>query len=157
MTSVRLVGDVSALKALGEKLERAGRSNALADAVGRALWDEAQPLRGAAQARARAILPRRGGLAERVAETPMPITVTSSGRRRGVRIDARQGRGRQGVNDPGAIDRGRVRHPVFGHERKEPIIQLVRVGWFSVAMDEGAPRVRERIEQVLKEEISKLQ
>jgi hypothetical protein len=151
---VRLTGDIGALRALADRLERAGRRGALGEAVWRVIVPAIQPLREEARAHARAILPRRGGLGALVAQTPMPITTRDRGRWKGVRVDARPG----AVKDPGRIDRGRIRHPVFGREPKdgEPILQNVQAGWFTVPMTTGAEKTRAAVRAAIDEEIRRL-
>lgn len=155
---IRVV-DADRLKALAERLERFGANRELDKRIAKALHEAAIPIVRDTRAHAQRILPRRGGLAGIVAAQPMPITMASSGRWKGVRITARPGRGRGGVNDPAAINRGRVRHPAWGRERRDgqPIIQLVQAGWFSVPMAKGADKARERILGVIEDAIEELQ
>lgn len=157
MAAVRLAGDVSELRRLAGALQRAGEQDAIGDAIMSAVVSEVQPLRGEARAYAGQILPSRGGLAAEVARQPMPVSYSGS-KRRGVRvrIDVRPGRGKGGVADPGAINRGRLRHPVFG-DRESWVTQAVPAGWFSVPMAKGAPRVEAAIVEALRREVAKLQ
>lgn len=159
MTSVRLAGDTAEMRRLADKLRRAGQDNAISDAILAAIRQEIQPLRDSARQRARETLPRRGGLADRVAQQPMPVSYSPS-RSRGVRvrIDVRPAHGRAGVEDPAAVDRGRVRHPTFGRTGPgEWHTQQVQAGWFTVPMTQGAPKIRAALVAALNREIDKLQ
>jgi hypothetical protein len=54
------------------------------------------------------------------------------------------------VKDPGRIDRGRIRHPVFGRwvedsEGFKGVLQDVNPGWFSLPMRTASPAVRHEI------------
>jgi hypothetical protein len=119
----------------------------LRKAIEAAVERAAEPLPKRARATASARLPKRGGLAEVVARTDMPIVTRMTGARSGVLIPARPGV----VKDPAAINRGRVRHPVFGHWTKPPLIQHVRPGWFTDPMVAGRPEVRAAIEAAIRE------
>lgn len=144
------------LAQLAARLDALAR-NDLRDKIGLAIWYVVDPLRKDARAHARAILPRRGGLNEVVANTAMPVTMNARGRWRGVRI--RVTADRENMRDPGAVNRGRVRHPVYGRVREpggEPLIQMVQVGWFTTPMEAGAGQVRAEIMKVIDSELAKL-
>ena len=104
-------------------------AKALKRELNKALRDEGRPLIAQARDAARDGLPRRGGLAERIATRPMTISVTT-GR---VRIRVKG-------TDSRATDRGRLRHPVFGNDWW--VTQSIRPGWFTNRMREKAPGVR---------------
>ncbi|HEV8569814.1 MAG TPA: hypothetical protein VGQ92_22465 [Actinoplanes sp.] len=102
----------------------------------------AVPLRAEAKASALAVLPRRGGLAARVAGARL-TTKRRGGRNPRVRIEAK------GMPQLRRIDRGSVRHLVYGHP---PFVtQHVTAGWFTKPMEAGAPRVRAQMVRVLDE------
>lgn len=156
MAQVRLTGDVAELRRLARALERAGESGAIPDAIMSAVVSVVHPLRAEARRHAVAILPRRGGLGAEAARSPMPISFSAS-KSRGVRvrIDARPGRGKGGLSDPAAVDRGRLRHPLFG-DREQWYTQAVPAGWFSTPMTQGAGRVEAAIVAALRQEVAKL-
>lgn len=81
------------------------------------------------------ILPRRGGLAGRVAKSRYSVRRRTFGRNPTVTFEA--------TNDYNivAIDDGRVRHPVFGN-RRVWVGQVVTQGWFSRPTERQEPRVR---------------
>jgi hypothetical protein len=101
----------------------------------RGLGQATKPLRIAAKANAAAVLPRRGGLGARVARTRMTTRIRTGGNPL-VQIKAAA----NAVNDPLRIDRGRIRHPVWG--RGPWVLQDVPKGWFTKPMQKGAPVVR---------------
>lgn len=101
-----------------------------------------RPLKAAAQQSARDRLPRRGGLNEFVASSKFS-TSTRTGRDPAVRITATKA-----GHDVRALDRGRLRHPLFGN-RRHWFNQQVPAGWFTDAMEAGAPVVRRSIVDVL--------
>lgn len=82
-------------------------------------------------------LPKRGGLAERVGKQAYGIR-TALGSGASVRL---AGRGMKELRD---IDRGRLRHPVFGN-RKVWKAQAVTPGFFSDAVERRAPKIRGEI------------
>ena len=83
-----------------------------------------------AEARARALttLPRHGGLAKRVAASR--FTTRNRTTRTGDAVLQLVAKGTVNVH---SIDRGRVRHPVFGN-RDRWVAQPVKPGWFSIPM-----------------------
>jgi hypothetical protein len=92
------------------------------------------PLKTAARESARQTLPRRGGLADRVARSRF-ATRRSTGRRAGVRVT---------VSSPdalGQLDRGVVRHPVFGN-RNVWVTQSITPGWWTKPTDQVGPEVQ---------------
>lgn len=156
---MRIVGSTARLREAGARLESAGRRGVFVAAAERAFRRSVVPLREQASDHARAILP--SGLGEVVAATPMPVTLKRVGRTVSARIDARPGRGKGGVNDPEAIDRGRVRHPVFGRWETRAgkdisQIQMVRQGWFRVPMSQGSQKVRADLLREVRSEFDRL-
>jgi hypothetical protein len=101
-----------------------------------------KPLKVAAAQAARDNLPRKGGLAEWVASSKFSVA-TRGGRDPSVRIVARKV-----GHDLAALDRGRLRHPLFGN-RRHWFNQQIRPGWFSDAMTAQAPAVRTEVVRVL--------
>ncbi len=89
-------------------------------------------------------LPRRGGLAERVARQSYGVRTRLAGRSAGVRI---QGTGRT-VRALRSIDAGSLRHPVFGN-RDVWVSQSVRPGFFTEPLEKDAPRFRKGVERAM--------
>lgn len=140
MIDVRVTGADQAA-AVARALKEAGDRGLRRDAM-RALNSVTKPLRADMKASAGRTLPQRGGLAARAARTGLTTTLRA-GRDPGVRIRA----GRNTLKDPSSLDRGRIRHPVFGHE---PLVfQRIRPGAFDRPFEAGAPRVRHAVVGVL--------
>jgi hypothetical protein len=109
-----------------------------------------KPLKQAAKASARSILPSRGGLGRRVARTSLPHKRRITGGHAGIRIEAKS----NAVADPFRIDRGRVAHPVFGHGPF--VFQNVPKGWFTDPMEKGGPTVRKELLQTMSRVATKI-
>lgn len=107
-----------------------------------------KPLKAAAQNNAAATLPSRGGLAALVASGSWR-TSAKTGRDAGVRIAVK------GKADLDALDRGTLRHPVFGN-RGTWVTQQVTPGWFSKPMEAGAPEVRKELLAAIDEIVRRL-
>lgn len=93
-----------------------------------------KPMRAKAQAEALRILPKRGGLNRHVAKNRL-ITRSNA---RGVYV-TQVGRGSARL-----IDRGIVRHPVFGNRDVWRTTDVPR-GWFTTPMKAGAPVARREL------------
>lgn len=99
-----------------------------------------KPLVKAAKESALTELPRGGGLNEWVAGGRFSTSLRMSGRNPGVSIRA----ARKG-HDYRAIDRGRLRHPVFGN-RQVWVTQLIKPGFFTERMKKEAKSMQVRRE-----------
>jgi ribosome-associated translation inhibitor RaiA len=98
-----------------------------------------KPMRAEARKSAEQNLPQAGGLNKRVARARMS-TRRRAGRDPGVKIVAK------GMDQLGLMDRGRVRHPVYGNRARwvnQPIPDAK--DWFTKPMEEGAEEVRTEI------------
>lgn len=107
-----------------------------------------KPLKADARAAALRELPKRGGLAQRVAKARLS-TRRRGGRDPGVRIVA------TGMRQLDQMDQGRVKHPVYGH-RDRWATQRIPTGWFTDSMKAGAPQVRRELVKTLDELAGKL-
>lgn len=96
---------------------------------------------------AREVLPKTGGLAERVASQKLAVRTSFAASGARVRLID------QGMQELSDIDKGRVRHPVYGN-RSVWKQQEVEPGFFTKPVEEGAPVVRENIRQAM-EDISR--
>ena len=85
-------------------------------------------------------LPRRGGLAAKVAAEK--ASVRASYAASGARVSLRRKRGR-------GLNAGRLRHPVYGN-RSVWVQQLVSAGWFDDPVRDAAPDIRRKIAVVVK-------
>ena len=104
-----------------------------------------KPAKAAVKEAARRELPHHGGLDEFVASSRIGSSTRSSGRNPGVRLT-----GKKSGHDLRAIDRGRLRHPVFGN-RNAWVTQEVKPGWWSQTLQEQAPEVRHEVVSALDE------
>lgn len=101
-----------------------------------------KPMRQEAKDNAARVLPKRGGLNQFVAKSRLSAR-TRGGKNPGVRIVASKG-----SSDIAAIDRGRLRHPVFGN-RKVWVTQRVTPGWFTDPMEKGERHAQKELLDVL--------
>ena len=113
------------LKAVGDKdLSREVRAG---------LREATTPVKAAIREYAESNLPRRGGLNQVMARSRISTQIRGSGRSPGVRLTSKS-------HDP-RIDRGRLRHPVFGN-RQVWVTQRVDPGWFTKPASRAAPRAQ---------------
>lgn len=98
-------------------------------------------LKADARAEAGERLPRRGGLAARVAKAKLS-TRRKGGRNPGVTIQAK------GMAQLAGMDAGAVKHPVYGN-RDVWVTQQITPGWFSEPMEAGRDEAFDAIEEVL--------
>jgi len=122
---------------LARHLKQAG-SGGLRKELLAALNQSTKPLKQAAKASAASRLPHRGGLAARVARSRLSTRT----RGLGIRIEAK------GMDQLALIDRGIVRHPVYG--RPPFVAQSITSLWFTAPMQAGAPLVREELVQAIR-------
>lgn len=83
-------------------------------------------------------LPHRGGLDRVVADSRITQTVRNTGRRAGVTIRAAN------KHHIDSIDKGIVRHPLFGNRNKW-FEEAVKPGWWTRPTEASGTRVREEI------------
>jgi hypothetical protein len=148
MIEVRVV-DTEDFIALSRALRKVG-SRELKSELTRGITAAAKPLKKAAKDSARSILPSGGGLGRRVARTSLPHKRRTTGGHAGIRIEAKS----NAVKDPYRIDRGRIKHPVFG--RGPWVLQDVPKGWFTEPMESGGPAVRKELLTVMERVANKL-
>jgi hypothetical protein len=129
------------LVALSKRLTAMGQSG-LRDELRRGLRDAAKPAGPAVRRAALDTLPKKGGLNRRVADQVSPVVKDMPA---GVRL----------ILDRGSrtIDRGTVRHPVFG-DRKRWVNEHVHPGFWTGTLsemaldfDRGMQKVLDRIER----------
>lgn len=140
---VEIKGDADKLAVLGHATKQLG-DGALRKKLLGGIQRAARPLKTAAATSAATRLPRAGGLNTRVAASRFTTRTRSTPRSAGVTIVASKDL------DLRSLDRGRVRHPVFGN-RSAWVNQQVTPGWFTGAMKAGTPIVRAEIGRVLDE------
>jgi hypothetical protein len=134
-----------ALKTLGD---REFRKTTL-----RAIKAPAKRLGEEAKANAPAVLPNSGGLGDYIASTRVSVQARLSGENAQVRIRGVR-RKDGGMVDLDRIDRGRLRHPLFGN-RKHWYTQDVPAGWWTDAMLRRADEVRREVMDVVHDAIKR--
>jgi hypothetical protein len=108
-----------------------------------------RPLIPQARAAARSQLPKRGGLAKRVAGSPMRTKISTGRNRYGVRIEVVAGGGRGARRS----NRGVIRHPVYGN-RDRWVSQRVPDGWFDDTMRAATPAIRKNVEKAIEKTLN---
>lgn len=124
---------------------REAASSSLRRELDQALTRSVRDLPQALRASAVSTLPRRGGLGELTARTPIKISHLTSGSSVSVRVTASP---RRGLSDIARLDRGSVRHPLFGR-RSRWYTETVSPGWWAKPIDAVATKARSEIEQAM--------
>lgn len=143
---LRLVG-ADALSDVAKDLRRVGDKD-LKKQMNRALRAATKPAIAETRKFARDLLPRRGGLNERVARSRFRTKIRT-GANPSVRITA------TGL-DARLNSQGRDRHPVYGN-RDAWVEQKVKPGWFDVPMRRGSRHVREELVRAIDEVAKQLE
>lgn len=126
------------LTALARRARAAGGS--LPKELRAGLQKAAKPAEQAARQAALEELPKAGGLNERVAAGKFTATVRLSGTTASLTVTAQAGM------DLESLDRGKLRHPVYGN-RSTWVLQNIPAGWFSRRMEAEADRIVEPVVQ----------
>jgi hypothetical protein len=131
------IAGTEALGALSRQLKEIGDKDLRRELLS-GIQRAARPIKDAAKASAMSTLPASGGLNRRIAGGKFSVQ-TRTGRDPAVRIKA-----------PGdaRLDKGRLRHPVFGN-RRVWVLQQIRPGWFSKPVEAGKDQVVADIEDVM--------
>lgn len=137
------------LARLGVAIKDAGDKDLRRELM-RGMQRAAKPLKTAARTAALQHLPRHGGLNVRVAQSKFSARTSVAGRNPGLRIVG------AGDLDLPALDRGRLRHPVFGN-RRTWVNQQIPAGWFTNAMNAHAPAVRAELIKAIETVATKLE
>lgn len=130
---IEVIG-VESLQALARDLKAAGNKE-LSRELRRGIQRAAKPLKAGAKEAALEELPKSGGLAERVASSKFSTTTRLGTRNPSIRI---VGRGNESTSGGGqldlnSLDRGRIRHLVYGHRPWQN--QVIQPLWFSHKME----------------------
>jgi hypothetical protein len=120
---------------LGRQLKAAPKE--LTKQLRREMRAEAKPTIQDIKSYARAILPNRGGLADRVASQSYGLRSSFATKGVGIKFVG-NGKSVKSLKD---IDAGRLRHPVFGN-RKKWVQQSVTPGFFTGPIEDDVPRIR---------------
>lgn len=137
------------LEQIGRRLREMGGGE-LKKALLRGIRETNKPTIAAVRANARSTLPRRGGLAELVAKSKIGTRTRLTGQHVGVEIKG------TGKIDVAEINRGVVRHPVFGN-KKVWAQQKVPAGWFTKPVTDDLPRIHASLERVMAEVARKIE
>ena len=143
MGDIEITGGAAA-KRVGDAFEKAAVRD-LKRGLQAGLTKATKPMKDAAKDRARRTLPRRNGLNTLVARSRM-TTRNIGGGNPAVRIVA------TGMDQIELIDtKGIVVHPTYGHRPR--VVQAVAAteGWFTEAMEDGAPAVRKELGDAIDE------
>jgi hypothetical protein len=109
----------------------------------------AKPLIPAVRRSAATRLPKRGGLAKKIAGSSITTKRRMTGNAAGVRIVGMNG------YDIGSINRGRVRHLVYG---KTPWVnQSVKPLFWDEPMEQGAPAAKQALERVMRDVVKEIE
>jgi hypothetical protein len=141
------------MRRIGKQLKEFG-DKGMKREFSKALTKAAQPLKAELPASARATLPRRGGLAERVAEAQVRITRRANG---SVRVTARQQYQIGRMDNPGV-----VRHPTFKRKGEEGrrvvwVSQKIRPGWFTHPAEAARPDLQKAMLQAATEMAARIE
>lgn len=131
MTGIEIEG-ADQLRALARALKDAGDTQ-LRKELMKAAQRSTRPVKAEVSASARRTLPSRGGLNVWVASTKVQTKTRTGGRNVGVTITGRPGRRMTPTSDVRAINRGRLRHPTYGHGPW--VTQPVRPGFWDEVME----------------------
>lgn len=131
------------LAKIGAELKRVGNGDLRRELL-RGLNRSTKPLKAAVKRSALDSLPRRGGLNQRIAGAKIGSSNRASGRNGGVRLT-----GKLSGHDLDTIEKGVVRHPVFG--RNPWVSQPVTAGFFSKPIDDNVDEVRKELLDVLED------
>lgn len=126
---------------LAQDLRAAGRKD-LKKEMTREIRAEVKPAIGAVREHAREELPRAGGLAALIAKSRFRAAIRTGKSTAGVRVLAKD------RHDIRSINRGKVRHPVWGN-RKVWVLQSVQPGWFDEPLYEREDAMREAISRAV--------
>lgn len=144
MIEARLTGGSGVAEAAA-RLERLSSPAELADVVERALDPVLAEVPQRAAANASARLPARGGLAARVAGAARHTRERIPG---GLRVSAR------GRIDVASLDRGRLRHPLYGN-REHWYDQRVQPKWWTDAVIVARAKVEPALRRAIGERLDR--
>jgi hypothetical protein len=139
------VNGTAEFRELGRKLKAAADKD-LPDEIYSTVRDAMTPLQGDIRRSAVAVLPRRGGLGALIAQSPISI----GKRPGGISLKGSSG------HDIAAMDRGRLRHPLFG-DRRHWYTQPVAVGWWSKPTERSKSSIQAAVERAMENIKQKLE
>jgi hypothetical protein len=141
-----------ALGVLTRRLKEAGDKE-LQKELRVAIKNALDPLRRKLPVSAREVLPRRGGLGDKVAKSKFSISRKNTSRESGLRLIAKN------EYTLGKMDEGELRHPIRQRKRNARPVwvkQRITPGWASIPFDEEAAPARAEIERAMQRVIDRL-
>jgi cytochrome P450 len=134
------------LKQVARDLKAAGNGQLRRDLL-RRVRESVKPALPAIRESAASTLPKRGGLADRVASQPFSVrTSLAAGR---VSVVGK------GMKELAVIDKGTLFHPVFG-DRSRWSRQAVTPGFFTKPLEQRAPAIRSAVLKVISDVARKI-
>lgn len=127
------------LARLAKELKVAGEGELRKELL-RGIREAAKPMLAEVKEAARENLPKHGGLNNAVAASKLAVRTRAAGASAGVRVVGPRYRG---------ADRGRLRHPTFGHDPWTT--QQVKPGWFTETLQHHAPDVRAHLVEAIED------
>jgi hypothetical protein len=115
----------------------------------RGLRNATKPMIASIKDEARASLPAGGGLNDLVAASKISARSRTTGTKAGVRLV-----GKSAGHDLAAINRGRLRHPVFGHPVW--VSQTVAAGWWEDGANKKADTVSRDLVAVMRDVLAEI-
>jgi tartrate dehydratase alpha subunit/fumarate hydratase class I-like protein len=147
-------GDSRQTASLAQAIQRAAEKE-VRKAVNKGIRSAVEPAKAAASASALAILPRRGGLAARVARAKWRVQILQ-GSNPGVVLAAKLAKEHGGGSVAlSALDKGTLWHSVYGRRTKW-VLQHVRPGWVSTPLERMKPEIAQGVEAAVREVIAGL-
>jgi len=140
LAEIRVTG-ANRLAAVAARVKQTGDKD-LRRELFRGIQRATKPARAEVKANATRVLPTSGGLAQVVARSRVSTKTRMRGQQVGVRITG------QSDMDIASINRGRLRHPLFG-DRGHWYSQQVRPGFFTEPLERMAPQVRAELLAVI--------
>lgn len=138
------VSGADELNRLARKLREAG-DKTLQKELRAGLQRATKPIRADVTQSLADRLPRRGGLARKMAKARVTTRIRTSNRNTRLRIEVSSPRGED--IDVRALDRGVIRHPTYGH--RPWVVQHIPAGAVSGPLERGAPMAQREAAAVL--------
>lgn len=144
MTSIEVRGHEQ-LADLGRRFKAAGdRGKGLRKQLLKEIRQVVKPVLPEIRSHAASILPKRGGLAAEVASAQLAVRTNLGPKSASVKVvSTSPGRFRD-------LNRGRLRHPVFGN-REKWVQQSVWPGWFTDRIEARKPRMQGAVLQAMRQ------
>ena len=129
------------LEDIGRRLKEAGDKELRRDLL-RGINRALKPAKAAVKAAALRDLPQGGGLNRVIGTSRIGSRTRTGGRNPAVFLT-----GKKSGHDLRSIDRGRIRHPTFGH--RPWVNQSVKPGWWSETLAGQVPTIRREVIDVM--------